>query len=153
MQAPAAGVPEESGTPAVAGEELPPPRKPGSARFLFGATILILEVFVILFGALVIFGLDLVPTVPLLVASLVLAGLCVAATGLLRKGDVGWILGTVAQVLLIVSGLVLPMMTLVGIIFAALWVAAYVLGSRIDVERQERFHAEVELWAQRTGVR
>ncbi len=169
-QAPRAGRPEE-GAPAVAREEGPPavardegrapapaagrpaPRRPGSARFLFGATMLVLEVFVVLFGALVVFGLKLVPTLPLVVASVVLAGLCVLATALLRRGEAGWIIGTVAQVLLIGSALVLPMMAIVGVIFAAMWVAAYIVGGRIDVERQERYRAEVELWAQDECVR
>ena len=42
---------------------------------------------------------------------------------------------------------------LVGVIFAAMWVAAYIVGGRIDVERQERYRAEVKLWAQDEGVR
>lgn len=122
-----------------------PPRRPGSARFLFGATMLVLEVFVVLFGALVAFGLRLVPTGPLVAGSLGLAALMVVATALLRRGSVGWVLGSVAQVLLLATALVLPAMVVPALVFGALWIASFVVGGRIDVERQERYAEELRL--------
>lgn len=61
----------------------------------------------------------------------VLAVLCVAAAALL-KYRVGLALGWVVQVLLIASGVLVPLMYVLGVLFAALWVTAVVLARRAD---------------------
>lgn len=135
----APGVP---GEPAAAG---PTYRRKKPARVQFTSTILVLEAFVVLFATLVAHGLRNAPagmpdSVPPLdpgtiwglggataLVLLVLSRLCG------RPG--GYLAGSIVQVVLIASGLVVPMMFAVGAIFAALWFVALHLGGRIDAER------------------
>ncbi|WP_433023267.1 DUF4233 domain-containing protein [Kribbella sp. CA-294648] len=60
-----------------------------------------------------------------------LAVLALVAAGLLRF-RIGLILGSVIQVAAIGLGFVVPVMFVLGIAFAGFWVAAIVLGRRID---------------------
>ena len=60
-----------------------------------------------------------------------LAVLALLATGLLRN-QVGYALGWVVQVGAVGLGFVVPVMFVLGLAFAAFWVAAIVLGRRIE---------------------
>ena len=60
-----------------------------------------------------------------------LALLAVVAAGLLRN-QVGYILGSVVQVGAVGLGFVVPVMFVLGLAFAGFWVAAIVLGRRIE---------------------
>jgi hypothetical protein len=73
---------------------------------------------------------DIAPKVALPVC-LGLAVLALVATGLLRN-RVGYALGWVVQVGAVGLGFVVPVMFLLGVAFAALWVMAIVLGRRIE---------------------
>jgi hypothetical protein len=108
----------------------------GSAARQLGGTILVLEAFVVGFAALVAFGLREVPTSIVLVVGGGALALTVCA-GLLRW-RFGRVLGSVLQAGVLAIGFAVPMMFLVGGIFAALWAAALRLGGRIDRERAER---------------
>lgn len=110
--------------------------------------MLTFEVFVVIFAALVAFGLRDPGTNVGAIWAVAGGGalLCLVAAGLVRH-PVGLVLGSLVQVLLIVAGLVLPTMYLVGAVFAAIWVLALVLGRRIDVERAERAALEDRLSA------
>ena len=66
-----------------------------------------------------------------------LAVLCVVAAGMLRR-PIGYWLGWAVQGLSIALGFVVPMMFLLGLLFASLWAGAYYLGAQIDRERAER---------------
>jgi hypothetical protein len=59
------------------------------------------------------------------------AALPVVAAALLRS-RVGYVLGWIAQVAGLALGLLTPMMFIVGTLFAAVWVLAFVLGKRLD---------------------
>ncbi|WP_307793792.1 DUF4233 domain-containing protein [Actinotalea soli] len=113
------------------------PRPLRSARHQFASTILVLEAFVVVFATLTGYGLRLAPGSVLwgvggaLVLSLVLAA------GMLRWPG-GYVVGSVLQVAVLLTGLALPMMFVVGGIFVVLWVVALRLGGRIDRERRER---------------
>lgn len=74
-----------------------------------------------------------------------LAAACVVAAGLLRYRAGFW-LGWLIQAVSIGLGFVVTMMFFLGVLLAALWVGAYVLGSRLDRERAERAVLE-EQWA------
>lgn len=108
-----------------------------SARRQFASTILTLEAFVVFFVVLVAYGLRVAPPVTLWAAggALVLSLLLVA--GMLRW-PAGYVAGSVLQVLVLATGLVVPMSWVVGGIFVVLWVIALRLGARIDRERVER---------------
>ncbi len=62
---------------------------------------------------------------------------CLLAAGLLRR-PAGYLLGSLLQVVVVASGVLLPAMYLLGGVFAALWVAALVLGRRGERIRAER---------------
>ena len=63
-----------------------------------------------------------------------LAVLALLATGLLRN-QVGYALGWVVQVGAIGLGFVVPVMFVLGLAFASFWVAAIVLGRRIEAAK------------------
>ena len=118
-----------------------------SARNLFALTTLVLEAFVVLFGALVAYGLQLADPLVIVLTAAIIALLAITAAGLVRRGRVGYALGWGVQVLLVASGVFVPMMFIVGGIFALLWFTSLRIGAQIDVERVEREDAE-EAYAQ-----
>ena len=70
---------------------------------------------------------------------------CLVTVGLLGRSW-AYFLGWGIQVASIGLGVVIPMMFLLGVVFAALWAGAYFLGRRIDIEKAERAALE-EKWA------
>jgi hypothetical protein len=60
-----------------------------------------------------------------------LAVLCVIAAGMLKR-PVGYILGSVIQVLAIATGLLVSTMFFLGVIFAALWITAIFVARRVE---------------------
>ena len=70
-------------------------------------------------------------------------GLCVAClvlAGLLRS-EIAYAAGWAIQIAAIGLGFVVPMMFVLGVIFALLWGAAYFLGRRIEHERAAAYAA------------
>lgn len=94
-----------------------------------GASVLTMEAMVIGFALLVAKDLSVRSEVPATLLGGLLALAALLAVGLLRK-QIGWILGSAVQVGLILLGLVVPMMFVLGVIFAGLWAAAIVVGRR-----------------------
>lgn len=128
------------------------PRKPGSARALFARTILMCEIFVVLFAALVCFGLSVAPVGAIVAVGAWLIVLAGAAAGTLGRGPVGFALGWVLQALLVATGVAMTLlspflvvMVAVAVVFAVLWAVSLRIGARVDVERQERYAAELAL--------
>jgi len=68
---------------------------------------------------------------------------CVLTAGLLRRGW-AYLLGWLIQVVAIGLGVVIPMMFLLGVVFASLWAAAYFLGVKVDREKAERVVLQAE---------
>jgi hypothetical protein len=60
------------------------------------------------------------------------AVLALVAAGLLRRPPVGYILGWLTQLAGLALGFLTPPMFIVGGLFAAVWVLAFVLGKRLD---------------------
>lgn len=71
-----------------------------------------------------------------------LGALCVVGAGMVRRPG-GIAFGWGIQALSILLGFVVPVMFAVGVVFLALWGGSYVLGGRIDREREERAALEV----------
>ncbi|QDB78768.1 DUF4233 domain-containing protein [Georgenia sp. 311] len=118
-----------------------------SARALFAATLLISEAFVVLFAGLVVYGLRLTSVPVLLVGGGVLALWALVAGALVRRGVAGYVLGSMLQVALLATGVVVPMMFIVGAVFAVLWLVSLRVGSQIDAERVVREREEREYQA------
>ena len=98
------------------------------------ATTLVLEAFVLIFAALVAKDLSHLSAGQAVGGGAVLALLCLLTAGLLRRPAGYWI-GWALQLVLIVTGVVVPMMFGIGVLFAALWVAALVTGAKVERER------------------
>lgn len=121
------------------------PKKRRSVKVMFASTVLLLEAFVVLFATLVVLGLesDTIPVGLILGAGLSLSVVLIAACALLTK-SYGIMLGWVLQVLIIATGIVEPMMFLVGILFALTWLYGIRTGARLDRENAERDRQQAE---------
>jgi hypothetical protein len=62
---------------------------------------------------------------------------CLVAAGLMRR-PVGGVIGWLVQACALALGFVVPVMFVLGVIFLALYAGSWVLGARIDRERDER---------------
>lgn len=84
-----------------------------------------------------------VPTGRALLIGLGLAGACIVLAGLLRS-EWAYAAGWAVQVGAVALGFIIPMMFVLGGIFALLWGTGYFLGRKIERERSEAFalHAE-----------
>ena len=102
------------------------------------ASILVSEALVIGFALLVAKDLSDVDQRVVFVVGGTAALLCLVLAGSLRHRW-AYVVGSVLQVLLIGAGLVVPVMFVLGAVFAAIWVLAIYLGRR--VERIQIAHA------------
>lgn len=64
------------------------------------------------------------------VAALVAAGLC-------RRGRIGYVAGSMVQVLAVAGGFIVPVMFAIGGIFAVLWIVLMRIGPRVDAAGRE----------------
>jgi hypothetical protein len=99
------------------------------------ATLLVLETVVVMLAipvAVVVSDLEPAVAIP---AGLGLGVLCVVAAGLLRRGRLGYVLGSLAQVAAIATGFVVPAMFFLGGLFALLWVVLLRIGPDVDRAR------------------
>lgn len=106
------------------------------------ATVLAGQSLAVFFGALVAraiaaTGPDAARSTSYLVVGVGIAALCIVAAGTLRR-PWGVTLGWLAQLLTLVSALVVPMMLVVGLVFLALWLVCLVQGPRIDATDAQR---------------
>jgi Protein of unknown function (DUF4233) len=122
----------------------------GSTRRSMCAAILVLQAVVLFLFGVVAIGMTSLGAGVSLAIGCGLAVLCVLAAGLLSR-PAGYLLGWLVQVVSIGLGVVVPTMFFLGAVFAALWVAAYLLGDRIDREKAERA-TEEERWQAEHGV-
>ncbi len=123
-------------------------RTQGTFTWRMLATVLGGESVVIFFGALVNRGLHpdqapVVAGVTPFVLMVVLAVAAIVVAGLMKR-PAGPGLGLLIQVLVILSGVWLPMMVLVGIIFAVIYLYCLRVGVRIDRERAARAAATTD---------
>lgn len=109
-----------------------------SARDLFAATLLFSEALIVLFAGLVSYGLELLPTPALWWGGAGLALWAVVAGVLVRRGTAGYVLGSMLQLALVATGLIVPMMFILGGVFAVLWLVSLRVGGQVDAERVAR---------------
>ncbi|HEX6337334.1 MAG TPA: DUF4233 domain-containing protein [Jiangellaceae bacterium] len=101
------------------------------------ATLLVLEAVVVMLAipvAVVVSDVEPAVAIP---AGLGIGVLCVAAAGLLRRGRVGYVLGSLVQVAATATGFVVPVMFFLGGLFALLWVVLLRIGPDVDRARAE----------------
>ncbi|MGI5274426.1 DUF4233 domain-containing protein [Nonomuraea sp. CA-218870] len=102
---------------------------PGMRRL--GASVLGMEAIVVALFTPVAITVGGVAPALAVTAGIGVAVLCVVATGLLRK-PIGYVLGSVAQVLAICTGFLVTTMFFLGAIFAALWITAIFVARRVE---------------------
>lgn len=104
---------------------------------VLASSVLLSEALVLLFAALVAKDLSGLGPTTSLVGGGALALVCLVLCGLLRYRW-AYVVGTLVQVALVLVGFVVPLMFVLGGLFAALWGMALYLGSkgeRITAER------------------
>jgi len=121
-----------------------------SARRSMCSAILTLQAVVLFLTGVVSIGLTDVGATVALSMGLGLALACVLVAALLRKEWAYW-LGWAIQVVSIGLGVLVPLMYFLGVVFAALWGAAYFLGAKIDREKAERAVLEEHWRAEHPG--
>lgn len=101
-----------------------------------GASVLAFEAVVILLAIPVAINVYNSPTVPALLAGF---GLILAAVLVAARLDRPWGIaaGWVVQVLVVASAIVVPVMGILGLIFAGLWFTALKLGAMAEEQRAE----------------
>ncbi len=107
---------------------------------ILASAVLVSEALVVFFATLVAQGLGdtSAGTVWLMGGALSLA--CLLASGLLRRRW-GYVLGSVLQLAVVAAGFVVTLMFALGLVFAALWVAALVYGARAEAVRAAHLNA------------
>ena len=101
------------------------------------AGILMLQAVVLFLTGVVTIGTTDIGAVASLTMGLGLGVVCVVTAGLLGR-SVGYPLGWLVQLVSIALGFVVTVMFFLGVVFAVLWAASYVVGGNIDRERVER---------------
>jgi hypothetical protein len=115
------------------------PKKRRSTKVMFASTVLLLEAFVVLFATLAVFGLRRGEFPPVLTFSVgITLSLVFVFTCAVLSRPWGVALGWILQLVLILSGIVEPMMYLVGALFAVAWWYGIRTGIRIDREAGQR---------------
>ena len=103
-------------------------------RARLAATCLALEAFLVFFATLAASAVSDLPDRTVWVGGGVLAVVCLLAAGVVGRPG-GIVVGWVVQGLVLLTGVVLPAMVVMGLVFAALYAWFVVLGGRIDRER------------------
>ncbi|CAA9349821.1 MAG: Lead, cadmium, zinc and mercury transporting ATPase; Copper-translocating P-type ATPase [uncultured Nocardioidaceae bacterium] len=98
------------------------------------AATLVLEAIMLALTTPVLIAIADVSTTVAVSGGVGLGVLAVVAAGSLRS-PVGYLLGHLVQVGALALGLLLATMVVLGLVFTALWVASYLLGRRIDLDR------------------
>ena len=69
-----------------------------------------------------------------IIAGAIIALLMLLTPGLLKR-RIGWVLGSILQLLMIGYAVVVPSMAIVGVIFGGLWIAAIIVGRKGEAAR------------------
>ena len=108
---------------------------------IIAATTLTCEALVVIFAGLVAKDLSSLSLGAALGISAGLAVGCLLAAGMLRT-RLGYVLGSILQVLIIGYGFWLHTMFFVGVLFAGLWILALVMGTRAEREAERRWGSQ-----------
>ena len=110
---------------------------PGRMARVLCSAVLSFEAVLMLLSILVLNGFSSLSVPSAAATGCGMAATCAVAVGLLRR-PWGYALGHALQVAIVGLGFVALPILFVGLVFAALWVTAYVVGVRIDSDRAIR---------------
>jgi hypothetical protein len=116
------------------------PRRRRSATESLLSIALGLEAALVFFMTMTVLGLQLLPALAALGGGAALMAALVATTQLLRYRWGVW-LGWALQVVVLATGVVIPLMYVVGGGFVAIWIYCFVTGTRLD-RRNATVHPE-----------
>ena len=119
-------------------------KTPRSVKVMFSSTVLALEAFVVFFATLTEYGMGESSTGWVLGGGFVLCAVFMAACAVLKK-PYGYAVGWVLQLVLIATGVLVPMMYVIGVLFALSWWYGVRTGARLDRETAARA-VEQERW-------
>ncbi|RLQ85950.1 DUF4233 domain-containing protein [Mycetocola zhadangensis] len=109
-------------------------RQRQSVQQSLASIVLGFELVVVFLAALVAFGLKALSAPVALIGGAVLCLVIVATLGLLRHRW-GIIVGWVVQGVIVATGIFVPIMFIIGALFAGMWVYSMVAGGRIDRQK------------------
>ncbi|MGH8776905.1 MAG: DUF4233 domain-containing protein [Jiangellaceae bacterium] len=101
------------------------------------ATVLSIEAVVIALAIPVAVGVSDVDAGTAVPGGLAVAVACVVTAALLRRGRFAYYVGSVLQVVAVALGFVVPIMFVLGAIFALLWFLTLRLGHEVEAARRE----------------
>ena len=105
-----------------------------SVRQSLASIVLAFEVIVVFLASLVAFGLKVQPGPVALIGGGVICLALLATLALLRY-EWSFTLGWVLQGVIVATGIFVPVMWVIGLIFAGMWVYCMVVGGRIDRQK------------------
>ena len=109
---------------------------PQSTQRALASIVLGFELIIVVLIGLTIFGLGVLEPRELgLILGGGLAVMIALALGFMRVGRVGIVLGWVVHALMLLTGIILPVAVVVGLLFSALWVYCMIKGAQIDRDR------------------
>ena len=111
-----------------------PARRVRSTSESLLSIVLALEAMLVFFVSLTVFGLRVLPALIALGGGTLLIVILLMAGRALRYPWGIWV-GWVLQAVLIATGMLLPVMYVVGAVFVAIWVYCFVRGRQIDRQR------------------
>ena len=114
-----------------------------SSKQTLASIVLAFESFVAFFATLAAFGLQVAEAPLVWAVGLTIALLMILTPAVLRYRWGYWV-GSLWQVLLIASGVLLWGMFVIGVMLAGLWIWALIAGSTIDKAKQIYFDAQIE---------
>lgn len=109
---------------------------------VLGASVLTMEAIVIGFALLIAKDLSASTSFPAGLVGGLIALLAITAAGLLKR-RIGWWLGWLVQAATFTLGIAVPMMYVLGVIFAGLWVGAIVVGRKGEAARA-RWQSQID---------
>lgn len=101
------------------------------------ASVLVFEGLVVFFATLVALDLSDVDDATLWWVGGSVSVACVVAAALLRR-PWGYVVGTALQVVVVATGVVVPVMFFLGLVFAGLWFLVLYLGRRVEQVQRQR---------------
>lgn len=104
---------------------------PGTSTARLASAVLALEALLVLFATLVAQAMSSLPTATVWTGGGVLALACLLLAGLTRR-RAGLAAGTVMQGVLVATGIWVPVMYVLGVLFALVWFWLVSLGARAD---------------------
>ncbi|MGH3169298.1 MAG: DUF4233 domain-containing protein [Trebonia sp.] len=109
-------------------------------------TVLIMEAVVVLLAIVPSIRLEHVHGGTAGIVGGVIAVVAIILSGMIGRPRMGWVLyaGSVFQLMVIASGVLVPAMYVLGVIFAALWFTGIWLARKVEREQRERERAAAE---------